>query len=99
MQGFERVRYLCYHNYGKNIEFKDFNFNNLWLGVSIENQEQADKRIPVLLQIPAAVRWLSCEPLLGPIDLTKLTISDGFAHKDVLNRTITAIPEDANFHC
>lgn len=41
---------------------------NVWLGVSVENQAAADKRIPLLLQCPAAVRWLSCEPLLGPID-------------------------------
>jgi protein gp37 len=45
--------------------------HNVWLGVSVENQEQADKRIPLLLQVPAAVRWLSCEPLLGPLDLWK----------------------------
>jgi protein gp37 len=44
---------------------------NLWLGVSVENQEYADQRIPVLLNTPAAVRWFSVEPLLGPIDLTK----------------------------
>ncbi len=43
-------------------------FPNVWLGVSCENQEWADKRIPELLKIPAAVRWLSLEPLLGPID-------------------------------
>ena len=42
---------------------------NIWLGVSVENQEQADKRIPVLLETPAAVRFLSVEPLLGPVDL------------------------------
>ncbi len=42
---------------------------NVWLGVTAENQEQADKRIPVLLQIPAAVRFVSVEPMLGPIDL------------------------------
>lgn len=40
---------------------------NVWLGVSVENQEAADERIPMLLQTPAAVRFLSCEPLLGPI--------------------------------
>lgn len=40
---------------------------NVWLGVFCENQEMADKRIPILLQIPAAVRWASFEPLLGPI--------------------------------
>lgn len=43
---------------------------NLWIGTSVENQEQADKRIPVLLSIPAPVRFLSCEPLLGPLDLS-----------------------------
>lgn len=43
---------------------------NLWIGTSVENQEQADKRIPELVSIPAEVRFLSCEPLLGPVDLT-----------------------------
>jgi protein gp37 len=47
----------------------DMSVMNIWLGVSVENQEQADKRIPQLLKIPAAVRFLSCEPLLGPLDL------------------------------
>lgn len=42
---------------------------NVWLGVSVENQCAADERIPLLLQTPAAVRWISAEPLLGPVDL------------------------------
>lgn len=42
---------------------------NVWLGTSVENQATADERIPHLLQTPAAVRFLSCEPLLGSIDL------------------------------
>lgn len=42
---------------------------NVWKGVSVESQELADERIPLLLQTPAAVRFLSCEPLLGPVDL------------------------------
>lgn len=42
---------------------------NVWLGVSVENQRWADIRVPALLDTPAAVRWLSCEPLLGPLDL------------------------------
>lgn len=42
---------------------------NVWLGVSVENQEQADLRIPTLLQVPAAIRFLSCEPLLDQVDL------------------------------
>lgn len=44
---------------------------NVWLGVSVEDQKWADIRIPALLETPAAVRWLSCEPLLGPIDLKR----------------------------
>jgi protein gp37 len=40
---------------------------NVWLGVSVENQRWADERIPILLDTPAAVRFLSCEPLLGAI--------------------------------
>lgn len=43
---------------------------NLWIGASVENQEMADKRISQLLGIPAPVRFLSCEPLIGPVDLT-----------------------------
>jgi protein gp37 len=43
---------------------------NVWLGVSVENQHFADERIPLLLRTPAAVRFISAEPLLGPIDLT-----------------------------
>jgi protein gp37 len=40
---------------------------NVWLGVSVEDQHRADERIPLLLQTPAAVRWISAEPLLGEI--------------------------------
>jgi len=43
---------------------------NVWLGTSVEDQNAADERIPHLLETPAAVRFLSCEPLLGPIDLS-----------------------------
>jgi len=43
---------------------------NVWLGTSVEDQERADERIPHLLKTPAAVRFLSCEPLLGPVALS-----------------------------
>jgi protein gp37 len=46
---------------------------NIWLGVSVEDQATADERIPLLLQTPAAVRFISAEPLLGPVDLTKVS--------------------------
>jgi len=42
---------------------------NIWCGVTAENQVTADERIPLLLQVPAAVRFVSCEPLLGAVDL------------------------------
>jgi protein gp37 len=45
---------------------------NVWLGVSTERQKEADERIPDLLATPAAVRFISAEPLLGPIDLTDI---------------------------
>lgn len=44
---------------------------NVWLGTSIETQEMAEKRADELLRVPASVRFFSCEPLLGPLDLTK----------------------------
>ena len=46
--------------------------DNVWLGVSVENQQWADIRVPALLATPAAVRFLSCEPLLGPVSLLRL---------------------------
>lgn len=49
---------------------------NVWLGVSVENQKAADDRIPLLLETPAAIRWLSCEPLLGPVDLNAVPRPD-----------------------
>ena len=45
---------------------------NVWLGVTVENQRWADERIPILLSTPAAVHFLSCEPLLGPISLVRI---------------------------
>ena len=47
----------------------DWPLPNVWLGVSVEDQKHANLRIPALVDTPAAVRFLSCEPLLGPIDL------------------------------
>ena len=45
---------------------------NVWLGVTVENQTEANRRIPLLLKIPATLHFLSCEPLLGEVDLTKV---------------------------
>ncbi len=46
---------------------------NVWLGVSVEDQERADERIPHLLSTPAAVRFLSMEPLLGPVEFSDVS--------------------------
>lgn len=48
--------------------------SNVWLGVSVEDQTRADERIPTLLDTPAAIRWISAEPLLGPVDLDSIKI-------------------------
>lgn len=59
---------------GETITVPDFAWPlaNLHLGVSVEDQATANERIPLLLQSPAAVRWISAEPLLGPIHLGRL---------------------------
>ena len=53
---------------------------NVWLGVSVEDQKSANARIPHLLSTPAAVRFISAEPLLGPVDLKAVPIpaDDGY---------------------
>ncbi|KLU66723.1 phage protein Gp37/Gp68 [Desulfosporosinus acididurans] len=56
--------------------------SNVWLGVSAENQGAANKRIPLLLRAPVLVRFVSCEPLLGPINLERIEPMgvDAFIH-------------------
>ena len=49
---------------------------NVWLGTTGENQREAERRIPHLLAVPARLRFLSCEPLLGPLDLTCIAARD-----------------------
>lgn len=56
---------------------------NVALGVSVENQKCADERIPALLQCPAAVRFLSCEPLLGAVDLGQAVFERKSVHMSV----------------
>jgi protein gp37 len=51
------------------LEDRGWPLPNVWLGTSVENQHFADERIPVLFQTPAAVRFISAEPLLGPVNL------------------------------
>lgn len=56
---------------------------NVWLGVSVEDQAAADERIPMLLETPAAVRWVSAEPLLGPVDIGRWLEPTGVTCMDV----------------
>jgi protein gp37 len=75
---FEQVRqeYLC--NFGAAaIRGFAWPLANLWLGVSAEDQHWAEIRVHALLSTPAAVRWVSAEPLLGPIDFRSLRASNG----------------------
>jgi len=57
---------------------------NVWIGVTVEDQAAADERIPLLLDTPAAVRWISAEPLLGPVDLRHINDGKEFNEIDCL---------------
>lgn len=63
-------------NLGHTFEFQgkylvSWPIQNIWIGVTAENQEAANARIPLLLQTPAAVRWVSVEPMIGPVCLSQ----------------------------
>lgn len=58
-------------NFGKMVPWDNNWPKNVWIGTTAENQEKAEYRIPILLQYPAIIRFISCEPLLGPIDLNQ----------------------------
>lgn len=66
---------------------------NVWLGVTAENKKTADKRIPILLQTPAAKRFVSVEPMLGAVDLTQ-TPTDSNA---ITLNALTGIPYDWDY--
>lgn len=72
-------RYLYGDESGAELMCRPFDteFSNVWLGVTAENQRRADERIPVLLEIPAARRFVSIEPMLGPVDLHRAFGTEG----------------------
>ena len=75
-----RVSKIIYEQYGRNWGGgRSIYPEYLWLGVTAENQEQADKRIPILLQIPAAVRFVSVEPMLSAVDMKNIIAQVKFA--------------------
>ncbi len=66
--------------------------SHVWVGVTCENQAAADERIPILLQTPAAVRWVSVEPMLGPVDFGRWLVC-----KDCARWGVTAGGRPNNF--
>lgn len=77
--------------------------SNIWLGATVVNQAEADRDIPKLLAVPARVRFLSIEPMLGPISLSAIPVGGGHGHHEfdpvitgnVLQR---AVPSDPSVH-
>lgn len=69
-------------------------YGHLWLGVSCEDQRRADERVPLLLQTPAAIRFVSCEPLLSPITLSMPELHEWPAGEDHVKRAWVANPEE-----
>lgn len=65
-------------DHGRGNAWGDGPWPNVWLGTTAENQAEADRRIPHLLAVPAAKRFLSMEPLLGAVDLTRVSGKAGF---------------------
>jgi len=69
----------------------EFPYPNVHLGVSVEDQKNADERIALLLSTPAAVHWISAEPLLGPVDLTWVRFTKN-TRQTVLTPTYMGLP-------
>jgi protein gp37 len=64
----------------QNLHGRPDGLSNVWLGVSVEDQSRANERIPDLLATPAAIRWISAEPLLGPVNIIDaMWARDGFS--------------------
>ncbi len=68
---------------------------NIWIGVSAENQKTANERIPILLDIPAAKRFISIEPMLGEIDLTQVYLQP--KRDCVTHNVLSGIPYDWDY--
>jgi len=73
---------------------------NVWIGTSVEDQKTADERIPILLQIPAAVRFVSYEPALGPVDFIPYTGHQVHCCKCRWHRTeMNIMPQGKDWWC
>lgn len=68
--------------------FDDYDLpGNVWVGTSVENQEQANKRIPELLKIPASTHFLSMEPLLGRVNISEIRAADDLEYLPLVGTT------------
>jgi protein gp37 len=56
---------------GGKVPWREIWPQNVWLGTTVEDQEWANERLPILVSIPAAIRFISAEPLLGPLDISE----------------------------
>lgn len=65
------------------LDLRAWPLANVWAGVSAEDQRRADERVAILLDTPAAVRWVSAEPLLGPIDFTMVSTGAMLGEHDI----------------
>lgn len=75
----KRPERMCEYFHGKHRTVPD----NVWLGTSVEDQRTAEERIPWLIGTKTPVRWLSCEPLLGPVSLTHLQRQMGYSNPNL----------------
>ena len=97
------IQHVIENLIGSNADNPYWPLANVWLGVSAEDQDRADERIPQLLQTPAAVRFVSAEPLLGPVDLS-IYLASGYdepPHDDTLDWVIVggeSWPRARSFH-
>lgn len=73
------LSHFTHHPYGKNWNFDSL--KNLYFGVTVEDQQAADERIPLLLKIPAAKRFISIEPMVGPVDFDDISGGDYYCPK------------------
>lgn len=71
---------------------------NVWLGTSVENQDAADRRIPHLVKCPAAVRFLSIEPMIGPVDLTRFLVAAGYRQVCERYPSVGPVPAHLQYH-
>ena len=88
-------RYLPDDWKSKDQSENGWGYRNVWLGTTVENQTEANRRVPALLVVAAQVHFLSCEPLTGPVDLTTIPYGGNNYFLDALRGKVW-MPEGSN---